>query len=114
MSLRQIATACGILVVVVGIGLYSVYEFRHVIRGPVIEIESPENGSTLSENVVTIRGVTENISFLSMNDHEIFIDTEGRFTETRALAQGYNVIKFYGKDRHGTEENKNLELFISN
>ena len=44
---------------------YVFFQTRNVMRGPIITIQTPKNGATLSESLVTIKGVAENISHIS-------------------------------------------------
>lgn len=112
LSAKRIIKIAGVILAVMIVGTYALYEFRNIIEGPKISITSPTNGSTPRGTVVTIEGRTENISMLTMNDKEIFVDTEGQFKEVRAMSPGYNVVKLYARDRHDRETSESVEFFI--
>ena len=80
------------------------------MHGPIITIHTPENGSTLTESLVTIKGVAENISHISLNDRSIFIDEEGRFQEKLLLSYGYNIMTIKAEDKFGRKTEEILEL----
>ena len=89
---------------------YSLFSARHIIAGPVITILSPSDGQTASDNFVEVRGESENLNYISMNDRQIFIDDAGNFKEKILLYPGYNTVKFYGKDKFGREITKYIRL----
>jgi hypothetical protein len=92
------------------IGTYSYYKFRDYILGPQITIESPENGATLAEPLIDIRGVAKNIAFITLNDGQIFVDEKGHFDEKLLVSPGYTIMKLWAKDRFGRTIEKKLEL----
>ncbi len=96
--------------VVLAIAGYSLFQARNVIQGPVVEIHSPENGTSLSESLISIEGIAKNISHISLNGRPIFIDERGRFAETLLLSYGYNIMTVKASDKFGKEIKKTLEL----
>lgn len=109
-SARQLIIV-GIIVLFVGAILaYSAYQLRNLILGPVITIESPTDGSTLTESLVEIRGVAKNISHLSLNGRPIFIDPEGHFSEKLLVSYGYTIMTILAADRFGRSVEKRLQL----
>lgn len=89
---------------------YSYFQSRNLIRGPQIVLASPTTGATLSNQVVEIKGSASNISFLSLNDRQIFVDNKGNFNEELLLSPGYNVWTISAKDKFGRIVNKKIEL----
>lgn len=93
-----------------GIFIYGIDRSWNLIIGPSIEITSPKNGETLSDPLVTIEGTAKNISFLSLNGRQIFVDKDGNLKEQLLLSPGYNVVTLSGRDRFGRIERERLEL----
>lgn len=89
---------------------YALFQARNIILGPVIKIETPENGTSLDYSLVNIKGTAKNISLISMNDRQIFIDEHGEFSEKLLLSYGYNIITIKARDRFGRKTEKVLEL----
>jgi hypothetical protein len=89
---------------------YALFQARNIILGPVIEIRSPENGASMEESLIEIKGKVKNISRISMNGNQIFTDSEGMFSEKLLLSYGYNIITIKVMDRFDREIEKVLEL----
>ena len=101
-------TFIGIFVVVI-FG-YALFQARNIISGPVIKIQTPENGASLEHSLINIEGVAKNISHISMNDRQIFTDERGAFSEKLLLSYGYNIITIKARDRFGRETKETLKL----
>ncbi|MFZ2621445.1 MAG: hypothetical protein WAX85_02720 [Minisyncoccia bacterium] len=91
---------------------YSLFQAQKLIRGPVIDIYSPQNGTTFKETLLEISGRAQNISYLNLNDKPIFTDKNGYFKEKILLSPGYNVIKLDAKDKFKKYTEKRLELIL--
>ena len=89
---------------------YSLFQARNIVSGPIIEIKSPQNGSSLEHSLIEIKGKAKNISHISMNGRQIFTDDKGIFSEKLLLSYGYNIITIKAQDRFDREIEKNLEL----
>lgn len=89
---------------------YSLFQARNIILGPVVKIQKPQNGASLNYSLVNIKGITKNISRISMNDRQIFTNGQGEFSEELLLSYGYNIITLKAEDRFGRETKKTLEL----
>jgi hypothetical protein len=92
------------------IGGYSYFEARNLIIGPVISFISPQDGTSTTNPLTEIKGQVKNISFISLNDKQIFTDKNGLFDEKLLLSPGYNIIKLSVKDRFGRQKEKFLQL----
>ena len=100
----------GALVLLVVVFGYTLFQARHLIRGPVVTIHTPQNGSTVSEPLLVIEGTTQNISFIDLNDRQIFVDEEGQFSEKLLLAYGYTIMTIRARDKFNRETTKTIEL----
>lgn len=101
-----------ILVITVIIG-YSYFQARNLIYGPQISIESPTNGATLANPLVAIKGIAKNISYISLNDRQIYVDKDGSFNEELLLSPGYNMWEIEAKDKFGRVVSKKIELVLT-
>lgn len=102
-----------IFFVITGIAAYSLFQARNVIRGPIIKINSPSNGVSVKDSMIEIKGLAKNISFISLNGKQIFVDKNGNFNEKIILASGYNALKMAAKDKFGRLTEKSLEIVLS-
>ncbi len=90
--------------------LYIFYQGKSIIEGPLISIQSPINGATITSSLIEVRGISDNIARISLNDRPIFIDEEGFFKEKILLSPGYNIIKLSAADKFGRVKEQILEL----
>ena len=93
---------------------YALFQTRNLIHGPEITIHSPKNGETLANPLVAVEGTARNISFISLNDRQIFIDENGKFKESLLLSFGYNIMTVRAQDKFGRERKEILELMYKN
>ena len=97
-------------IVTLGLIVYVYLQSREYLRGPVLTIEEPLNGSMSTTSLVALLGRAHNISFLTLNGRQIFTDEQGRFKESLLLQDGYNIMTLEAKDRFGHSVEKRLEL----
>lgn len=100
----------GVIVFFLLLILYTLFQARFLILGPVINIESPHDGELVDQSVIMIKGTAQNIAYISLNDRPIFIDSKGNWNERYALSPGLSVITLRAKDRFGRETEKTLRL----
>lgn len=96
-------------VVIALLALYGLFEARQLIAGPSIAILAPVNGSATWSPFVTVEGVAENISFLTINDAPAYTDESGRFHEILTPPPGVSVLKVAATDRFG----RNVQKIVS-
>lgn len=96
--------------IIVAILGYTGYEIQKIVFGPKIIIESPINGISVSDSLITIKGTVKNTKDLFLNDRKIFIDEEGDFEEQLLLSYGYNMILIKAVDKFEREEKKYMEI----
>lgn len=104
-------TALLVLLVVILIG-YSIFQTQKIIRGPIIDVYAPENGTTYSQTLIEISGRARNIAYLNMNGRPIFTDKNGYFSEKLLLSPGYNIIKLDARDKFKNYTEKKLEIIL--
>lgn len=109
----SLSTLLVVLVVLV-IGGYSLFEARRLIEGPVITIDSPLDGSATSSMGVIISGTAQNISFLTINDKPSYTDKAGNFSELLSIPPGFTVLTVRAVDRFGRRTAKSVALTVLN
>ncbi len=90
---------------------YGLFNARNLIMGPTIEIFTPTPNLETEQNILVIKGRAKNISFLSLNEKPIFVDTEGLFEEKLLLSPGSNIIEIRAKDRFKKEILKTIKIY---
>lgn len=93
---------------------YGLFEARRLIGGPEISIETPQDGSATSLQIITISGTARNISFLTINGHEAFIDETGHFTQDISPPPGYAIFTVQASDRFGRKATAQVHITVLN
>ena len=100
-----------VIIAVVGYGLF---EARRIIGGPVVTIDTPENGSAVSSTTVLISGNAYNISFLTINDAPAFIDDRGHYALRLSPPPGYAIFTVAATDRFGRRDVAHVRITVLN
>jgi hypothetical protein len=101
-----------ILLAIIAIVGYGVFEARRLITGPTIDIRSPQSGSATSSVVVTVVGEAQNISFLTINDAPAYTDKQGKFVYRFAPPPGYSTVTVAATDRFGRRASKSISITV--
>jgi hypothetical protein len=107
---KKIIKIIGILIIVLFMVIYIIFESHSLIRGPEIIIDSPENGTLISTSTVIIHGKALRVKDITLNNRPILIDQYGNFEEVLLLHPGYNVSLFYGEDKFNRTIKYKFEL----
>lgn len=81
---------------------YVIFQARFIITGPQITLNY-EPSTQNTNRVIELQGTTKNITYLWLNDRQIFTDEKGNFTEKLVLENGYTMATLKAKDRYGRE-----------
>jgi len=92
---------------------YSFYQARSIILGPQISITNITDGEVVENPLVIIEGRARNISWISLNDRQIFTDEEGRWSEKLIVSSGTSIITVKARDRFGRERKKSLQVILN-
>ena len=91
---------------------YSLYQARALLTGPQIWVENPQNGHTVNDPLIIVEGTSKNIAWISLNDHQIFTDEEGRWSEKLLVSPGLSIMTINARDRFGREIKKNVQVVL--
>lgn len=89
---------------------YLYFGARLFSRGPSIIFTSPENNSVVTDPVTTVIGYARNVTHITMNGRDIFVDQLGNFEETLLLTPGYTIIDVAVRDRFDRTATSTLTL----
>lgn len=89
---------------------YGFFQARNIISGPKITVLTPKNGDSLASSLVAITGIASNITRISLDDRQIFVDKKGNFSEKLLVPPGYTIIKLAAQDKFGRTTQKLVEL----
>ena len=99
-----------IVIIFLGASWYIYFQAEDLIRGPILIVTEPENGTSSNSPLIEVVGSARNISHISINNRQIFIDEKGIFKEKLLLSYGYNIITVTAEDRFGREVEEKLHL----
>jgi len=102
LSFRSIVRVGIVLVGLLLVATYIVFQARFLIVGPQIALVD-EPAQLQNARQITLSGTAFNISRLWLNDRPIFTDAQGNFTEAFTLENGYTITTIRAEDRYGRE-----------
>ena len=91
---------------------YSLYQARTLLVGPRIWIENPKDGHTVEDSLVIVEGQSKNIAWISLNDRQIFTDEKGVWSEKLLVSPGLSIITVKARDRFGRETKKSVQIVL--
>ena len=109
-NFKKILIVSGISLVSFSLIVLIFFQSREFLSGPTIEIRAPSNGATLSTSLIHIEGIAKRVSFITLNDRQIYVDENGKISEELLLQYGYNIISIKATDRFNRKVEKRLEL----
>src|SRR3990167_11385957 len=77
---------------------YSAFQAKNLLTGPTLSIESPINGETINQEMFRVKGEAHNISHITLNDSQIFVDEKGVFEEKIIASSGRSEERRVGKE----------------
>jgi len=80
---------------------------------PKFDVETPSNGSTFygsKQRQVTISGITETDSQITINDRFVYVEEDGKFAFATTLSDGENKFIVKSTDAAGNSSEKELTL----
>jgi len=112
MMRREALPRVFLLLLLIALLGYGLFQSRNLIRGPVISIEEPDTAFlSLAEPLFKISGTTQNVSDIRLNGASIFVDESGSFREALVAPQGYTIMTVTVTDRFGRERSQQLEIY---
>ena len=79
---------------------------------PLTILEPTETSFYQPENKVNLKGETEAGVKVTVNDHLVIIDSEGKFSYSLTLSDGENQIKVIATDKAGNQTEQELNLSL--
>lgn len=92
---------------------YSIYQARAVLVGPRVWITSPRDGESVNTPLITIEGRAKNISWIQLNDRQIYTDEKGNWSEKLIVSPGLSIMSIKARDRFGRETEKRIQIVLN-
>lgn len=83
---------------------------------PELTITQPQSGDRFSgplEQVITIKGTTDNDVQVTLNERILVVTSDGSFSTTHQLNEGNNTLTFTATDRAGNQTQEEIEVNYS-
>ncbi len=91
---------------------YVFFEVKNIISPPILIIHEPSDNLILSESIIKIIGKTDIGANVSINDQEIFKNSDGSFNKIINLQPGLNLIKISAQKKHSREIIKYRKIMV--
>lgn len=101
-----------ILIGVVLIIGYILYQYSSFFFGPRLDVEKPTPGFVVKDNIVEVEGKTDPYATVLVNDDEVYVKLDGSFTKTLYLFEGNQQISITAKNRNGKETKKTVNVVV--
>jgi len=93
--------------------LYGLFETSKLFLGPSLVINIPKDLATVSDPLLTVSGEVARVSYITINDRQVFADTSGLFEDKLLLSPGYNIIEIAVRDRFDKEIDKTMRIWLA-
>ncbi len=87
---------------------YLFYQVHAINQPPHITISSPSDGQRIDSSSVVVQGNTDVGVNLTMNDQQIFVDSDGNFKQPVSISTGEKVLTFVAKNSFGKQSTKQI------
>lgn len=82
---------------------YLVIQYINFIKPPFLQVDSPKEGSSVSQSTIWVQGKTDPESTILVNNQPVIVDDKGYFSTQIEIFQGTKDIIVIAKSRSGKE-----------
>lgn len=108
----KLVSAVSVIIFVLGAFSYIAIQVFSVNRTPSLTIFEPSPNTVLAGSVVVFKGQTEPGVSLMVNDQNVMVGADGKFTTTVGVAPGQKDFRFIATNRFGKTRVENLSLRV--
>lgn len=92
--------------------VYLWFQYRSLVGAPTLDINQPIDQSTVNINEVQVLGKTDSEVKVTINDQEIPIDQDGRFSQSIKLSENVNNIIITATSKGGKQTKVQRTIFL--
>lgn len=92
--------------------VYLWFEYRFLVGGPFLEVSQPVNQFNTTSATVQVAGRTDPEVSLSINNQEIGVDLDGKFSQEIKLSDDINTIIITAKSKSGQVTKVERTVFL--
>jgi len=89
---------------------YIAYQIVNFAGSPNLRLVSPFNNSVIESDSVDVRGITDNDTYLTVNNETVPVTTDGHFATSLKLQKGINVVRVKVMNRAKKETSEILTI----
>ena len=91
---------------------YGAMEAWPLIKGPTLTLTSPTPGAVSEDGIVSVSGVAERITALTLNGAQVLPDEQGHFSRLIVLPRGGAILEATASDRFGRTITKQVSVYV--
>ncbi|MBI2315368.1 hypothetical protein HYU93_04935, partial [Candidatus Daviesbacteria bacterium] len=92
--------------------VYLWFEYRFLVGGPFLEVTQPVNELHTESAAVTVTGRTDPEAKVSINNQEIGVDYQGKFSQEIKLAEDMSTIEISAVSKSGKVTKMERTVFV--
>lgn len=92
--------------------VYLWFEYRFLVGGPFLQVSQPADEFSTSSPVVTVSGRTDPEAKVSINNQEIGVDYQGKFSQEIKLSADSNTIEISAISKTGKATKVERTVFL--
>lgn len=112
-NVRLWATIIGVILFLFAIFLFSLFQARRLLEGPVITLDQNTEVIEAEGQLVTLSGNAKNIAFMWVNGMQIYTNKDGVFETTLLVPPGSSILEVQAEDKASNEKILRIPVFSS-
>lgn len=110
---KRLSVTVGLLFVAVTLG-YIIWQVSSINKTPSLAITEPQDRQVIKDSVVTVAGTTDPGISLSINNQNVFVDSQGNFKTQVSVDSGPEQLAFVAQNKFGKAVNKTITVIGDN
>lgn len=92
--------------------IYLWFEYRFLVGAPMLEVDQPPDQFNTNLSEVTVSGRTDSEAKVTINNQEITVDQNGRFSQSLRLSENVNNIVISATSKSGKQNQIQRTVFL--
>lgn len=92
--------------------IYLWFQYRSLVGSPMLEVDQPTDQSNAASNEIIISGRTDPESKVSINDQEIAVDENGKFSQQIKISENVSKIVIIAASKNGKQTKIERTVFL--
>lgn len=106
------ALASLVFLLVIAFFVYLWFEYRFLVGGPLLELSQPTDQFNTNSEVVKVIGRTDSEAKVSINNQDIRVETDGKFSQEIKLSDNINTITVSAVSKNGKATKIERTVFL--